>query len=352
MLRHVLALALSIVTLPALAAGFRAFGLPGSQLAALSADGQRAAGGLIGHTSGGFAWADGRGAEPLPGAMSVRAMSPNGRYVVGTTLDADGREVATWWSADGRAHPIGGFADADARAGVLSAAWGVADDLTIVGNAVDGRHASIAFAWSPSLGLRALEAGTGPGAAVGISRDGRRVYGWIEDAQGRHACVIWNDLRLATRLEPTVAKEPVGADRDANTVLVIAQGERGDSTPLAWFSSQPATPVSFGTSASTAPLRLVAASDDAQTLVGTLGSGAQRDAVVWTADGGIQSLTAFAHAHGIVVPPGWTLVAATAISADGRRIGGYGLRDGRFDSFVIDLPPRAVSAPATSRTAS
>jgi hypothetical protein len=51
------------------------------------------------------------------------------------------------------------------------------------------------------------------------------------------------------------------------------------------------------------------------------------------------------------VPRGWTLIATTAVSADGRRLGGFGLKDGRFDSFVIDLPPipddasRSTTAP-------
>lgn len=351
MLRQAFALYLFVAATPSLAAAFHALALPGSQLAALSADGRCAAGGLVGGNSGGFIWSEDDGAVPLVDAMSVRAISPNGRYVAGSSLDAEGREVAAWWSADGRTHTLGGFADAVARAGVLSAASGVADDLTIVGAAVDDRRSSVAFAWSPSLGMRALDAGDGNSSAIGISRDGRRIYGWRDHAGDVRTGAIWGSDRTAAMRPDVRANEFVGADPDANMLLGIEHDERGRVTAFAWSPDKASAPVVFEPVADMS-LRLVAASGDGRIIVGSIGGGAQRIAVIWTVDGGVRLLDAFAQAHGIVVPPGWTLVAATAISADGHRIGGYGLREGRFDSFVIDLPPRAASAPATKRTAS
>src|SRR5262249_44317124 len=153
MQRHVLSAVVLLASAPSFGAGFHALSVPGSQLAALSADGRTAAGGLVGGATGGFRWHEGAPVEVLSGAMSVRAISASGRHVAGSSLDAAQREVATWWDAGGVAHPIGGLPNADARGGVLSIAYGVTDQPRVAGTAVDTERPPTAFLLTPPPGI-------------------------------------------------------------------------------------------------------------------------------------------------------------------------------------------------------
>jgi len=352
MRRHVLTAILSLASLPSFGAGFHALSLPGSQLAALSADGRSAAGGLVGGAGGGFRWREGESAEVLSGAMSVRAISPNGRYVAGSSLDADQHEVATFWDADGVAHPVGGLPGADARAGVLSIAYGVTDQPRVVGTAVNAQRESTAFSWAAGDGLHALVSGAAGSGAVGISSDGRRIFGWSERADTARHGVLWNQGRVCCSVETGASpNELVGANRSVTLLLGFTRDGLDGEVPYRWMPDAAATHVPIAVASAAGPIRFTAGSDDARLLVGAAGSGAQRGAVVWTEHGGVERLDAFLADRGIAVPVDWTLSAATAVSADGHRLAGFGLDRGRFDSFVIDLPWSVADAAARSRSA-
>lgn len=322
----------------AAAGDFHAFALPGSQLAALSADGRTAAGGVIGGASGGFRWREGEAPRLLDRAVSVRAISASGRYVAGSSLDAQQREVATWWDADGSAHALGGLPGAEAVAGVLSAAWGIDDEPQLVGVGASATG-TVAVRWIAASGWQVLD--VAPSAAIGISDDGRRVYGWSGHAGATRHGVLWTDARAccttaAARLHDD---ELVGANRAA-TILLGASGDDAQGL-VAYRWTPPATVVARLATAT----RFGASSDDGGVLIGVAGNGAQRVAMIRTRDGVVARLRDVLAARAIDVPPGWTLLAATAVSGDGERIGGFGLVDGRFDSFIVDLG--AVAAPGS-----
>lgn len=342
MQRHVLSAVVLLASAPSFGAGFHALSVPGSQLAALSADGRTAAGGLVGGATGGFRWHEGAPVEVLSGAMSVRAISASGRYVAGSSLDAAQREVATWWDADGVAHPVGGLPNADARGGVLSIAYGVTDQPRIAGTAVDAARGSTAFLWTHDEGMRALASNGTSSGASGISSDGRRVFGWSERDATRQG-VLWQQGHACCTVDAP-SSEIVGANRSATLLLGIAS-ERA----FRWMPDAGASHVAVA--ATENATRFVAASDDGRVLAGASGSGAQRVAIVWTDARGAERLDAFLAAAHIAVPQGWTLMAATAVSADAHRLGGFGLKDGRFDSFVIDLPSSKGDAAARTHGA-
>jgi len=127
-----------LATSLAAAGEFRALSLPGSQLGALSADGRAAAGGVIGAASGGFRWQEGEAPRLLERAVSVRAMSASGRHVAGSSLDAQLREVATWWDVDGTVHPLGGLAS---RSGTVATgvSAGLASALSLTAGLVTAK---------------------------------------------------------------------------------------------------------------------------------------------------------------------------------------------------------------------
>lgn len=321
-----------LATSLAAAGEFRALSLPGSQLGALSADGRAAAGGVIGAASGGFRWQEGEAPRLLERAVSVRAMSASGRHVAGSSLDAQQREVATWWDVDGTVHPLGGLPGAEASAGLLSAAWGINDEPQVVGVGANGSD-TVAVRWTAASGWQVLQ--DTPSAAIGLSDDGRRVYGWSTHADAIRHAALWDDgqpccaperLHDDTRLRNV---ELVGANRAATILLGVA--DLRAPAAYRWTPSETAV-------VRIAPaVRFTASSGDGRMLAGVAGSGAQRVAMVWTSTRGVERLQDFLAARAITVPAGWSLLAATALSADGRRLGGFGLTDGRFDSFIVDL---------------
>jgi uncharacterized membrane protein len=333
--KPLLPLLLSLFALPAFAGGFEALSLPGSQLAALSADGRSAVGGLIGSVSGGFRWHEGKPIEFLAAAVSVRAISASGRHATGSSLDEQQREVATWWDAAGVAHALGGLTGADASAGVLSVGYGITDEPQVVGTSASGAD-SVAFRWSAAQGMRRLAADGAGSAAIGISDDGHRIYGWSTHEDGPRRGTVWIDGHACCMAGiERGGDELVGANREATILLGIAGDDAHAQTPYRRDSDTRRMPIETTLAA---PLKFGASSDDGNLLVGTAGNGGQRVAVVWTQAGGVERLQDFLAAHAIDVPSGWTsLLAATAVSADGRRIGGFGLRDGRFDSFIADV---------------
>lgn len=352
MRRYVMPVIFLLASMPAFGAGFRVLSLPGSQLGVLSADGRSAAGGLVGGTSGGFRWHEGETPEILAGAMSVRAISSSGRYVAGSSLDAGQREVATWWDADGLAHSLGGLPGADARAGVLSVAYGVTDQPRLVGTAINAKRISTAFAWTVGDGMLALAPVGSASGAVGISSDGHRIFGWSERAGTTRHGALWNQGHLCCSVETgAIANEIVGANRGATLLLGFSRENSEVEVPFRWIPEVDSSRTPFAPASASGLPRFTASSDDGRMLVGASGTGAQRVAFIWTEGHGIQRLDAFLATQGIALPAGWTLIAATAVSADGNRLAGFGLKDGRFDSFVIDLPSSARGAAASTSTA-
>jgi hypothetical protein len=332
------------------AAGFTALGAAGSQLMTLSRDGRSGAGSLVGGDTGGFRWSEAGVVRSLPNAISVQGMSASGRYVVGSSLDAEQREVATYWNADGTLVRLGGLHGVAWQSGVVSIALGVSDEPRVVGIVTDPNQRVVAFEWSADRGMRELPlpADAKSARASGISEDGRRAYGWVEPATGPRRGVLWNDgaPQWLALPDDAAAGEVLGGNRDLSVLLGVdrAAGESGHAV-YRWRADIDAQRLKLP-APHPPPLQLFASSDDGRLLAGSAGTGGARTAMVWTPQAGLQPLERLLAERGIAVPAGWTLSAATGISGDGRRIGGWGIHAGRFDSFVVDLPEAAASARA------
>jgi uncharacterized membrane protein len=339
-------LALLPLPMPALAAAsFVGLELPGSQLSALSRDGQAGAGNLVGAASGGFRWRAGEPAELLHDAVSARAISPSGQYVAGSALDAAQREVAACWDAQGKLHAMSGIAGATAAGGVLGIAFGITDEPRVVGLTFTADSRSAAFSWTPQERPQLLPAAAGDGArATGIGADGSRIYGWIEPPGAPRRAALWSagELRI---IDAEGTGEVLGANRAGDIVFGISR--HAHRTPLAWRWSADAGLAMLTAPAShpAAAAQMTAGDDAGALLAGSLGSGTERVAAVWTADGGVQTLERFLHDRRIAIPSGWTLAAATAVCGDGHCIGGWGQHAGHFDSFIVGLP--AAGTPAS-----
>lgn len=322
--------ALAAATSPvAPAASFQTLDLPGSRLTALSADGCVAAGVVPGGKPAGFRWSAAHGARPLDSATAVHALSPGGDYAAGATLDAQQREVATWWDTAGKPHrvaPLPGLA----TIGSISQAHAITDERWVVGSARRNDGARVAFSWTTTRGMHLLPL-TGDVVdtrAIAISADGRDVAGWGHE-DGRVRPLHWHDGRPLPTTATTERGEILGAGRDGRILIGLFDGY---GITLIDRDTGP-RPIASGTT-----IRLHASSDDGTLLVGDGGHGDERDAWVWTAAEGLVPLRDWLARRGTPLAADWHPLALTAVSADGRRLGGWGRRsDNRLDSFVVDL---------------
>lgn len=244
MLRR-LAIVLSLLASPpSSAAGFVALDLPGSQLTTIADDGRSAAGSLVGTRGGGFRWRQDHGARLLPDALSVRGLSPSGRYVAGSSLDRNAGEVATWWDAGDVAHPVDGATPSIGRT------IDDAGELRGTADAGDGRR--IAFRWTADEGVRWLPADDTAGLAacanpavpdapasgaqaveyVAASRDGGLRVGHTGSGSDRRA-VAWTAREGVQPLDVFLAAHGVEVPRD--WILVAATAVAPDARHIGGY---------------------------------------------------------------------------------------------------------------------
>ncbi|HMN95270.1 MAG TPA: hypothetical protein PKC43_03540 [Phycisphaerales bacterium] len=257
----------------------------------ISGDGTTVVGFGDGFTAGSqqaFRWTQATGMVglgDLPGGSFwsvARATSGNGSVVVGYSSSANSGPnnfEAFRWTASAGMVGLG-----DLPGGIFeSKAYACSADGNVIvgtgwGTMALGREA---FRWTPGAGMIGL--GSLPGGArseaFGVSADGTVVVGTSQSAQGRQA-FRWT-----------------------------AQGG------MAGLGDLPGG--SFDSAA-------LAASGDGSVIVGR-GKTAQGDrAFVWRPQQGMQDLRTFVISQGLAIVQGWTFAEATAISADGRTIGGWG----------------------------
>lgn len=264
-------------------------------------------GGSTALTNEGFRWTAADGLVGL-GAMSdspygsdARAVSADGSVIVGTATPADGFPRAIrWTSATGLIDlglPVG---SAQAEANGVSA-----DGSVVAGTTYNNNTGSRAiFRWTAADGLTSLGtiAGGTSGNATGISADGSVIIGYER---------VSSSIRRAFRW--TAAEGFV--------LLGDFAGGQDYSEP-------------FGLSA------------DGAVIVGRSFSASAADsAFIWDATNGLRSIRALLTEAGQAV--GWSITAATGVSADGKKIVGYGTnKSGQTEGWLLDLdapPPPAAT---------
>lgn len=316
---------------------------------------------------------------PAPG-VRVTKMSPNGQYLVGTYFGEDGSTVGYIWRAsDQSSHvltemnnvlgvnnlgvvagsvPVDGgslFGGLDLGATgtigmpptLLTApleananGYDIADDGTVVGLSFDVGYTqdhTKAFVWTPSQGMQVL-ATTNPytySRANAISSDGSVIVGWNDGDFGR-AGVIWRN-----RVPFDVQDEVGGRVGEATTVSGNGRFVGGGFylDPLgnygAWRWSEKS-----GVRVIPNMEYVFAISDDGKTAIGSSSFFEGRVSRIWRQGVGTVDLAQYLVDNAVTgVPADFYLVGGfTALSADGRRMAGWGY-DGQFavQSFVIDV---------------
>ncbi len=267
--------------------------------------------GFDGYQSQAFRWTESGGMVGLgnfPGGMLFNYatdVSADGSVVVGDSFSDifnfyEYESQAFRWTASGGMVGLGDF-----PGGMLfSYATGVSADGSVVVGSGSSDSGGQAFRWTESggmVGLGDLPGGYFVSNANGVSADGSVIVGKGESASGGEA-FRWTESGGMVGL--------------------------GD-LPGGYFSSN-----------------ALDVSADGSVVVGVSYSTFGDEAFLWTELDGMQNLRDLLVAAGVSGLDGWILRSATAISADGRTIVGYGLNPfGQTEAWIATIAP--VPEPST-----
>lgn len=265
--------------------------------------------------------------------------------IAGTTPNADGELVAALHYSNseliGGPEVIGPYPGGQGMDGTLSVAYDVSETGVAVGLAYDASGHPIAFRWTAEDGIDRLTVNRPHtySRANAISADGSVIVGWNDQNNGYRSAVIWIDGQPhdLTAADGSPIGEAQAVNRDGS--VVVGGGYPGPSGGEAWrwtaeTGVQPIglIPVSGWFDNANA----FAVSDDGRVVAGASGFGFNREAFVWTPDGGMRLLSQYAAEHGFS-PPAGTLFFTALVSPDGRSFGGNAAIDDLNQAFVLDL---------------
>ena len=318
---------------------------PFSEAWGISPDGQVVVG-VSGSPKSAFRWSLAAGMTNLGdppagnyrGADAASAASWNGSVVVGT-LDDTSYGEACRWQADQGLTALGdlpGYVDESGALGVSS------NGNIIVGY---GRTALglEACRWTKDgglLGLGDLPGGRYESTARGISANGSVIAGYGYSSNGYEA-FRWTQVNGMVG----IGDLPGGIfDSSASAIsadgLVIVGASQSSNGFEAFRWSQAGGMVGLGDLPGGAFYSIAhGVSSNGTVVVGSAYTGLGREAFCWTPSRGMERLWDLIVAQGIdPTADGWAvLTRAYGVSADGRRVVGYGTRNARTEAFYFDF---------------
>jgi probable HAF family extracellular repeat protein len=273
-----------------------------------------------------FRWTRAKGMEPLP-------------LVDATAVTSDGETIVGYRNVDFRSEPVrwttaGGVESLDAQGNYRrAAANGVsADGMTIVGEASNRRDSAqhdFAFRWTlrDELAGVAKQHNAECSEATAISADGKVIVGAVRGQNGHNEAVGWwsnsnpNHLGFlpghTTSIAYAVSADGsvvVGCSSDFTITKAFRWTRETGMTGLEGLTDGEGDSAAYGCSA------------DGRMVVGSYFGKSGDEAIIWDASHGMRRIQALL-AHDRRLRPAlrdWKLRCATAISADGSTVVGYG----------------------------
>jgi len=279
------------------------------------------------------------------------SVSADGSTIVSTVADSTGIfSAARWTDQSAGWQALGGLPDQNSPDGVqISTGWGVSGDgAAVVGLGWHTNYSAEAFQWTESAGMVGLGqplASRRSSRASAISADASTVVGFYEDpSHGNRRPVRWvNGGAPDLFLGADMPGEALAANTDGS-VIVGAASLTGQGSHAFLYSD--ATGVQdlgiigddpFGFSQSVAN-----GVSENNTVVGWVGDifYGSPQGFVWTPDDGMVFVKEYLASHGVTVPDEWYLYGVTAISADGKTIGGQAINLNRvaYAGWIATLP--------------
>lgn len=210
-----------------------------------------------------------------------------------------------------------------------------ANGSVIVGTAAQSNNTFQAFRWTHSDGMRGLgtlPGGTNESSAFGVSSDGNYIVGKAIAADGNFRAFLWSSSSPNTLLDLGIDGSESVAYGVATNGTVVGAGTNAFGQWCAFRWTPQSGAMSLGTLGGDQSVAY-AVSADGEIVVG-LAQTSNNDvrAFRWTPGGGMEDLNTV---YSDVVPEGYTLMNAFAISQDGRII--VGNADGpRMAAFLLN----------------
>jgi probable HAF family extracellular repeat protein len=278
--------------------------------------------------------------------MSIaRGVSADGSVVAGVS-NAGGLDRPFRWTAGGGLVNLGKLAGGNGHARAL----GISGNGSVIvgesGSTFAGIGSLEAFRWSQAdgmVGLGDLPGGTNSSHAYAASLDGSVIVGDGSIAGGASRAFRWTasgGMADLGALGGYVSSGAFGVALDGNVVVGANVSSTGTQQAFRW--TQATGMVGLGDlPGGTFFSQARGVSADGNRIVGISAgaNGSLGDAFIWDPVNGIRDLQdVLPTEFGITVPAGWLLRSATAISADGRYIVGYGKNpDDQVEAWLVDL---------------
>lgn len=363
----------ALLSLPAsaLAASFRGVGfLPGGETNystpwAISADGLVVVG-ESGSANGGeaFRWTEATGMVGLGGLgggdfySSAIRVSADGTVVVGSSRSptSGSRVEAFRWTTTSGMVGIG-YLPGGESSSVASGVSGDGSVLAGVSTSAVSPSAGEAFRWTATtglVGLGVLSGSEGPlSVPWGISANGTVVVGWASSENGREA-FRWTEsegmVGMGDLPGALFDSWATGVSADGSVIVGLAHGE--GPTSFRWTAATGM--VDLGKPPGASGSEVWGISADGGVAVGDSPLAGDIVPTIWDENHGMRNLVDVLVELGLGPEmAGWDLEQATAVSADGRTIVGWGYNPaGQEEGWVANLrPPSLVEIPTASNAA-
>ena len=269
------------------------------------------------------------------------AISGDGTTVLGCHIDGNGNENAAQWLGGTSWLDLGSEEGAVPCGTSLSGAYGVNRDGSLaVGLLWRAQvcHAN-AGTWDLTNGRPATVLPSiieGPATrANAVNGDGSVIVGWQDQLTGERTAAKW----INRVPEPILTDsgdfngEAHAVSADGNTV--VGGGYAFGDLAWIWRSGLGVQPIGMTNKGSFIALDV---SDDGKTAIGFVQKGFNERAFIWRENKGAAFLDTLLANRGVTIPPGWSLLVASVISADGKTIYGWGFNpDSRIEMFRVEL---------------
>jgi probable HAF family extracellular repeat protein len=289
-----------------------------------------------------FLWSVSDGMRDLGFAGSAAGVSGDGSVVAGD-FPSESHTEAFRWTLDGGRVGLGDLPGGE----FFSLSSAVSNDgLSVVGVSRSSKGPE-AFLWQGGTinGLGDLDGGEFNSAAGDVSEDGGVVVGAGVSSKGQEA-FIWTNAGGMGRLSDFIGAgdfiEASGISPDAR--FIVGAG-RTDNGIEAFLWSDDAGLIYLGTLGAGGSSYATDVAEDGTYVVGAATGGEAGGAFYWNADEGMVELKAKLVEQGVEDVADWYLEKATAVSADGRTIVGFGFNpDGRTEAWIATIPEPGAGA--------
>ncbi len=272
------------------------------------------------------------------------AISGDGSTLVGCHVDGNGYENAAKWLGGTSWLDLGSEPGAVPCGTSLSGAYGISGDGSIAAGLLWRAQVCKANAgmWDlvnggPAEVLPSLI--NGPASrANAVNGDGSVIVGWQDQLNGERSAAKWVDLvpEFILANDGSLNGEAMAVNSDGSAI--VGGGYRFGPEAWIWRAATGVQPIGTTGGVDKGFFTALDVSENGQIAVGFSRKGNRTRAFIWREGRGTTFLDKYLASRGIVIPEGWSLRAASLISADGKTIYGWGINpDGLIEMYRVDL---------------